>query len=250
MKIAVIIPARMASKRLPGKVMLDICGLPMLERVRQQILKSQYVSNVYIATCDRVIEEYFDKKPNTKVIQTSPDHQSGTSRCGEAIAKITKNYSHVVLVQGDEPLINPNHIDQFIEAIKNDEFCQAWNAVCECEKNDILEQSVVKAVISKAKQVLFCFRLPPFLEVKKIHNEVVKKMQGLMAFRADYLISLCAMKTGVLESTESIEQLKIIENGDCLKVVCLSNSYPSVNTKSDLVQVIGMLEKGQVNFGK
>jgi 3-deoxy-manno-octulosonate cytidylyltransferase (CMP-KDO synthetase) len=242
MKIAVIIPARMASTRLPGKAMLNICGLPMLERVRQQVLKSRSVSKVYIATCDGVIENYFSKKPKTRVIQTSSEHKSGTSRCGEAINKLSKNYSHIVLVQGDEPLINPHHIDQFIEAIKNDELCKAWNGVSDCEKNDIFDHSVVKAIISKTKQVLFCFRVPPFLAIEQTHNEVVKKMQGLMAFTTAYLADLGTMKSGIFELTESNEQMKIIENGDKLQAVYLPNSHPSVNTKSDLLRVISLLE--------
>jgi 3-deoxy-manno-octulosonate cytidylyltransferase (CMP-KDO synthetase) len=242
--IAVIIPARMASTRLPGKPMLNIDGLPMLERVRQQVLKSKSVSKVYIATCDDIIEKYFFNKEKTKVIRTSSEHKSGTSRCGEAINMISGNYTHVVLVQGDEPLINPYHIDQFIETIKQDEYCKAWNAVSDCKKIDFTDHSVVKAVISNVNQIVFCFRVPPFLTIEKKHFDVVKKMQGMMAFTIDYLKDLCAMNSGVLDSTESIEQLKIIEKGGYLKAVHLPNSHPSVNTKSDLLRVISILKKG------
>ena len=89
MKFAIVIPARMASSRLPGKVMLDICGLPMLERVRQQALKAKYVSEVYIATCDDVIEEFFSHQKKTTGKRTSDAQKTGTTRCAEAIKKIS-----------------------------------------------------------------------------------------------------------------------------------------------------------------
>lgn len=232
----------MASSRLPGKVMLDICGLPMLERVRQQALKAKYVSEVYIATCDDVIEEFFSHQKKTTVIRTSDAHKSGTSRCAEAIKKISNKYTHLVLVQGDEPLINPDHIDQFIESIKIDNDGFAWNAVSDCEGDDVADISVVKAAISRTQKIMYCFRVPPFLDIKKDHAGVVKKMQGLMAFTTEYLIELCNSDVGIIELTESIEQMRILERGDSLTGINLPISKPSVNTEADLIKVINILK--------
>ena len=114
MKIVAVIPAHLASVRFPRKILFDFHGLPMIEHVRRRALLSKSISDVYVATCDNEIADVI-KSFGGKVIMTSNSHTNGTSRVAEAIADI--ECSHVMLLQGDEPLLLPRHLDEFAKTI-------------------------------------------------------------------------------------------------------------------------------------
>ena len=125
MKQVVVIPARLNSQRFPNKILLDLKGLPMLEHVRRRVLLAQNVEEVYIATCDQEIKQALEAF-GAKVIMTSDYHKNGTTRVAEAVKNI--DCSEVILVQGDEPLLLPRHLDAMIETIRKDNESVAWNA--------------------------------------------------------------------------------------------------------------------------
>ena len=125
MKQVVIIPARLNSERFPNKILLDLKGLPMIEHVRRRVLLANNTEEVYIATCDEAIKEALEVF-GAKVIMTSNQHKNGTTRVAEAVENI--DCSEVILVQGDEPLLLPRHLDSMIEAIRKDRDAVAWNA--------------------------------------------------------------------------------------------------------------------------
>ena len=115
MKIVAVIPAHLASVRFPGKILFKFHGLPMIEHVRRRALLSGAVSDVYIATCDEEIATAI-RDFGGKVIMTANTHTNGTSRIAEAVQNI--DCSHVVLLQGDEPLLLPRHLESLVNAIK------------------------------------------------------------------------------------------------------------------------------------
>ena len=114
----VLIPSRLNSRRLPSKPLIDINGLPLIIRVAKQVSLSKKVKDFYVCTDSKeifdVVESY-----NYKAILTSNNHINGTTRIAEAYEKLNKNYDYIVDVQGDEPFINPSHIDKVIEYHKN-----------------------------------------------------------------------------------------------------------------------------------
>jgi len=245
-EIAAIIPARLSSSRLPGKVLLDINGISMLKRVVFNVLASDCINEVFVATCDEEVEEHIANLENVKTIKTSTDHTSGTSRCGEAIAQLNKKISHVILIQGDEPLLNPAHVDAMSSAICAHPEIGAFNAVSSVNQNEIEDESIVKCILNSKGELMFLFRKSPFLSNVTAFSSV-KKVQGLMAFQKDYLKLLMRMEAGEFEKSESIEQMRILENGMVLKSVFTENVLQSVNTLRDLNAVrsyVEMIEGG------
>ena len=115
MKIIAVIPAHLASVRFPRKVLFNIHGLPMIEHVRRRALLSKNVSDVFVATSDKEIAEII-RNFNGKVIMTANTHRNRTSRVAEAVEHI--DCTHVMLIQGDEPLLLPRHMDEIIKVIK------------------------------------------------------------------------------------------------------------------------------------
>ena len=120
MKVLGIIPSRFESTRLPGKPLINILGKTMIQRVYEQCLKCKNLNNVIVATDDIRILNHV-KKFNGNAIMTSKSHQSGTDRCNEVINKIENQYEIVVNIQGDEPFIHPEQIDQVISLFDSTE---------------------------------------------------------------------------------------------------------------------------------
>ena len=240
MKIVAVIPARLASSRFPRKVLYKFHGLPMVEHVRRRALLSQAVTDVFVATPDQEIADVI-RKYGGKVIQTSDKHLNGTTRVAEAIAGI--DCSHVLLLQGDEPLLLPRHLDAFSHAIELNPRGDAWNATSPIEGIDELDRhSFVKCILSSSNRILFCYRRSPCFSDFNMQLHFVHKMLGIMAFRKDFLVQLSTLPVSAIEVAESIEQLRIIEHGQHLQSVIIEPSLPSVNTPQELKVVESMLD--------
>lgn len=235
MKIVIIIPARISSSRFPNKILLDFFGIPMIEHVRKRSLLSKSISNVYVATCDKIISDKI-RSFDGDVIMTSVLHKNGTSRIAEAVLNI--DCTHVILVQGDEPLILPRHIDDMVESIIQNPNAGAWNAISKIDDvSELSNPSIVKCYINNFNRILFCFRKSPFISEFEIQENSVNKMQGLLAFEKNYLLELSKINESFLEKNESIEQMKIIENNHSLIAVSVHPSLPSVNEPSDVEKI-------------
>mgnify|MGYP000026360525 CR=1 FL=1 len=235
MKIIAVIPARLASTRFPNKVLFNFFGLPMVEHVRRRALLSGYLSEVYVATCDNEIADTINSYGG-KVILTSNKHPNGTSRVAEAVS--TYDCSHVLLLQGDEPLLLPRHIDTVITSIKENQNKDAWNATGKINSEDELNSnSFVKCAVMNSDNILHCFRRTPYFSNLDIQQKFVRKLLGVIAYRKDFLLHLATLKETIIESTESIEQMRIIENGYELQSVPVEPSLPSVNEphETDLI---------------
>jgi len=235
MKIVAIIPARLASGRFPRKILYLFHGLPMIEHVRRRALLSDAVADVYVATCDREIADVVYGFGG-KVIMTASTHVTGTDRVAEAVKSV--DCTHVLLIQGDEPLLLPQHMELFSNAISIQPDRDAWNATGPIESEDELDRhSFVKCAVSNGK-IMYCFRRSPCFSPLDIQKSFVRKMLGLIAYRKDFLIQLTSFPASPIESAESIEQMRIIENAFNIWSVDVSLSLPSVNEPAETEVVL------------
>lgn len=231
MKIVAVIPAHLASVRFPRKILFPFYGLPMIEHVRRRALLSDAISEVYVATCDQEIADVV-RGFHGNVIMTKKTHKNGTTRVAEAIKDI--DCTHVILLQGDEPLLLPRHLSSLVEAIKNDPKGDSWNATGPILSNDELDRhSYVKCAIGKNDRIIHFFRRSPCYSEFHKQQEFIRKILGIIAYRKDFLLELTALPESKIEQYEFIEQMRIIENGHSIKSVPVEPSLPSVNEPSE-----------------
>jgi 3-deoxy-manno-octulosonate cytidylyltransferase (CMP-KDO synthetase) len=241
MKIAAVIPAHLASVRFPRKILHPFFGLPMIEHVRRRALLCNEISRVVVATCDDEIAEII-KGYGGDVVKTKSTHKNGTTRVAEALSYIDE-CSHVVLLQGDEPLLLPRHVNAVVEAIKSNPKGDAWNAVGPLESPDELDKhSFVKCITSINGRILHCFRRSPGYSEFEKQSLYTKKILGIIAYRNDFLINLTSMPETPIESAEFIEQMRILENNFILHSVAVDPSLPSVNELEDATFVKEFIE--------
>ncbi len=236
MKIVAVIPARLASTRFPRKILLPIHGLPMIEHVRRRALLSGAISDVFVATCDEEIASVV-RGFGGKAIMTADTHINGTTRAAEAAEHI--DCTHVMLLQGDEPLLLPRHLDIFAQTIAADLGVDAWNVTGPIEQQEELDRhSFVKCAVSQSGRILYCFRRSPCYSDFEKQQAFVQKLLGIMAYRKDFLLQLTRLHPSLIEQAESIEQMRIIENGFSLQSVLVSPSLPSINEPHEVEVVL------------
>lgn len=227
MKIVAVIPAHMASVRFPGKILFPFHGVPMIEHVRRRALMSKAIADVVVATCDEDIAAVV-RRHGGRVVMTANTHRNGTTRIAEAVKEI--DCTHVMLLQGDEPLLLPRHIDLFAAAIKADPDSDAWNATGPIDSEEELDRhSFVKCAIGANDRILYCFRRSPCFSPFEVQQRFIRKILGIIAYRKDFLLELTQLPSSPIELAESIEQMRIIENGFAIRSVQVSPSLPSVN---------------------
>ena len=233
--VVAVIPAHLASVRFPGKILYDFFGIPMIEHVRRRALLCDSLSKVYVATCDDQIASKVQSFGGD-VILTSPSHKNGTSRVSEAVSNI--GCSHVLLLQGDEPLILPQHITSMVNAMAASPEVHSWNATGPLTSPQELDlHSFVKCSINSRGRIMHCFRRSPCYSNFDHQKLFIRKILGLIAYRRDFLLSLSHLPPSIFDNYESIEQMKIIENDFSLYSVPVSPSLPSVNEPSDVDKI-------------
>jgi 3-deoxy-manno-octulosonate cytidylyltransferase (CMP-KDO synthetase) len=243
MKIVAVIPAHMASVRFPGKILFPFHGLPMIEHVRRRALLSQAISDVMVATCDEdiagVIRGY-----GGRVVMTANTHKNGTTRVAEAVKNI--DCTHVILLQGDEPLLLPRHVEAIAQAIRTNPSGDAWNATSPIENPDELDRhSFVKCSVSQSGRVMHCFRRTPGYSSFEQQQTFVRKILGIIAYRKDFLMQLTALPSSPVELAEFIEQMRILENDFSLQSVPVIPSLPSVNEPHEADVVLAYIRQDQ-----
>ena len=240
LKIVAVIPAHLASVRFPRKILFPIHGLPMIEHVRRRALLSDNISDLFVATCDDEIARAV-RGFGGKVVMTANTHTNGTTRVAEAIRSI--DCSHVMLLQGDEPLLLPRHLDVFAEAIAATPSLDAWNATGPIEQPDELDRhSFVKCAVSKTGRVLFCFRRSPGYSAFEKQQMFIRKILGIIAYRRVFLLELTKLPPATIEQAELIEQMRILENGFGLRSVPVEPSLPSINEPQEADVVLKYLQ--------
>ena len=244
MKKVIIIPARLDSSRLPKKVLLDLKGKTVIQRVYEQCLKVKNVDEVYVATDSLEIKEVCKTFTN-QVIITKSTHQSGTDRIGEAISDIACDI--VINVQGDEPFIEPSLIEALVNSFSNSDISMS-SAMSKINNiKDLQNTNVVKVVTDLHNNALFFSRsLIPFpRDVKEISiaNEMLKKYQfyrhiGIYGYRKDFLLKFVNMEQSYLEKVEKLEQLRALENGFKIKMIEAESSLIGIDTQEDYEEAL------------
>lgn len=244
MGFKVVIPARFASSRLPGKPLADIAGKPMVVRVLERCLESD-ADAVLVATDDQRIADAV-RAAGGEVVMTRADHASGTDRLDEvALTLALADDAIVVNVQGDEPLIPPEVINQVAANLaKRPDFVMA--TLCEpiTSAADVHNPNIVKVVADQSGRALYFSRAPvPWQRGNMpMEGEIAKgtwwRHVGIYAYRVSFLHQFVVWPMGMLESCESLEQLRALEQGAAIDVAEAVVEVPGgVDTEQDLERI-------------
>lgn len=252
-KILGIIPARMASKRLPGKPLIDIEGTPMIGHVYQRSKMAIDLLDVYVATCDKEISEYISSIDG-KVIMTKNDVVRSTDRVAEALRKIEAHIQTkidiVVMIQGDEPLVNPEMIANSISPLLIDTDIQITCLMTEIyEEDEIDDTNAVKVVVDNFNNALYLSRCAIPYQQRGVYGLPHLKKINVSAIRRDFLYHFTSLPQSPLELVEDIGMLRIIENSMKLKMVMTESYTVSVDTKKDL-EIVRDLMKEDLWYNK
>lgn len=242
MKIIGIVPARYGSTRFPGKPLADINGKSMIQRVYEQCQKSRRLTKLLVATDDEKIFNHI-KEFGGEAINTSPQHQSGTDRCAEAIGKIgVDQYDVVINIQGDEPFIHPEQIDLLCSSFDENETSIATLVKKITSVDELFNHNNVKVILNRRKEAVYFSRSPipynrNFPEQEWLKYSTYYKHIGIYGYRTKKLLEVSALAKTNLEITESLEQLRWIENGYIVKAEITSLESIAIDTPDDLIKV-------------
>lgn len=238
MKIIAVIPARFASTRFPGKPLVNIQDKPMVQHVYEKAVSSGVFSKVIVATDDARIEKVVNDFGGLAMI-TSEDHQSGTDRCGEVIKRLEESFDVVVNIQGDEPFIHFEQLEQLISLFDNPNTQIATLKKQLSNIDDVQNVNVVKVVSDNDKRALYFSRSPiPFARGTEVKDWLSKhdyyKHIGLYGYRYSVLKELVKLPTSSLESCESLEQLRWLQNGFSIFIAETKHESIGIDTPEDL----------------
>jgi len=243
MEVLGVIPARLSSQRLPGKLLRKVLGKTILEWTWSQAKKAKNLEDLIIAVdCEELKKEA--ENFGAKVVLTSPEHSSGTERICEAVSSIDTRI--VVNIQADEPLIHPSVIDSLVENMLSGEGLTMATPVKEIEdEEELTDPNIVKVVIDKDNFALYFSRTAiPFLRNKDFKPTYFKHL-GIYAYTKDFLYVFKNLPPSLLERAEKLEQLRVLEAGFKIKTVITNFDSYGVDTEKDLEKVERVLiEKG------
>ena len=249
--ILVVIPARYASTRLPGKPLILFAGKPMIQHVYERAAQAA-VDRVVVATDDeriaRAVRDF-----GGSVAMTSPDHHSGTDRVAEAARQSAADI--IINVQGDEPLLDPDSINQAVAPmLQDDAIVMGTLAHPLHDSKEVADPNVVKVVCDRQGFALYFSRSPiPFVrESLAARSTIAAKPSlgmlrhiGLYVYRSDFLQKFANMSPTPLELSESLEQLRALENGQRIRVVVVEKQVMGVDTEEDVIKVRNILGENQ-----
>jgi 3-deoxy-manno-octulosonate cytidylyltransferase (CMP-KDO synthetase) len=242
-----IIPARMASSRFPGKPLADISGMPMIGHVLRRAQMCSLLDEVYVATCDKEIEDAVLDLGGTSIM-TSSSHE----RCGDRVAealpiiedKCGKRADIVVLIQGDEPLVRPDMIESAIQPLLDDEAVMIANLMgrIECEK-EWQDPNEVKVVVDCNSDALYFSREPIPSRAKWDRTIPMLKQICVIPHRRDFLLRFNELPATPLENIESIDMLRLLEHGYKIRMVPTKHQVVSVDTPADLERAKALMDQ-------
>ena len=218
-KIVGIIPARMGSSRFPGKPMAKINGIPMVGHVYYRSKMSKTLDEVYVATCDKEIEDYINSIGG-KAIMTSDKHKRASDRVAEALTKIENETGEtvdiIVLLQGDEPMITPEMIDEAVKPFLDDQQIVVTNLMAPIRtKEEFQDPNEVKVVVDKQNYALYYSREPIPSDKKEPNTDYMFKQVCIIPFTREFLLKFNELEPTPLEIIESVDMMRVIEHG-CL----------------------------------
>jgi 3-deoxy-manno-octulosonate cytidylyltransferase (CMP-KDO synthetase) len=239
-----IIPARYASTRFPGKPLADINGKSMIERVYTQAALAVSLREVIVATDDaRIYNHVMDF--GGRAIMTSPQHTTGTSRCAEALENLEadgKKTDVVINIQGDEPFIDPAQIDDLTGCFQNPGTGIATLIKPVDDTEELLNPNIIKVVVQKSGNAIYFSRAAiPFFRGEATDRWAAKhryfKHIGIYAYRSSVLQRIIRLEPGTLETAESLEQLRWMENGYSIYCKITDRESHSIDTPEDLKRI-------------
>jgi len=242
MEIIGVIPARFASTRLKGKVLADIAGKPMIQHIWERAKQASLLDDLIIACDDERVAEAA-KIFGAKVIMTAKGHISGTDRIAEVVNPLDVNI--IINIQGDEPLIHPTTIDSVARILLEDKTINMATAMKQIEDPALInDPHVVKVVVDKNNFALYFSRsaIPYQAANPKVKSPVYYKHIGLYGYTKDFLFIYKNIPVSMLEKTECLEQLRVLEEGFRIKVIETKYDTISVDTPEDLRKVKQYLE--------
>lgn len=250
MNIIAIIPARMGSSRYPGKPLALIHNVPMVGHVAFRTAMSPLLSGTYVATCDPIIEDYC-KNAGIECVMTSDKHVRCSTRTAEALLKIEeltgRRADIVVMVQGDEPMVTPDMIEQAVKPLLEDPSVNVVNLMAEMDTIEEFEDpNEVKVVVDQDNNALYFSREPIPSRKKGSDRVPMRKQVCVIPFRRDYLLKFNEMNESPLEIYESVDMLRILEHGEKVKMAPTHVRTWSVDTPEDLARVTRLMEDDQL----
>ncbi len=234
-----IIPARFASSRLLGKPLADICGKPMLQHTYESVMKSKLINEIIIAVDDEKVARVA-MSFGAKVVMTPKEILTGSDRIAY-VAKDLPSAKIIVNIQGDEPFIVGDMIDQAVEPLLFDKSVNVSTLVKKIETVEELKSpSIPKVVFDYQNNALYFSRSPiPYVRdaksnYERITNADIYKHIGLYVFRKDALLKFTSLEPTELENIEKLEQLRMLENGMKIKIVVTEYDNLAIDTPEDL----------------
>src|SRR5882757_10096570 len=242
-RVVVVIPARYASTRLPGKPLVSLAGKPMVQRVYERAKQAQTVHRVVVATDDqRIIDAV--RSFGGEARMTRADHRTGTERIAEVAAH--EEGDVFVNVQGDEPLLDPNAIDVAVNSLLEEPVASISTVATPIKTpGDIMDPNVVKVVLDFDENAIY-FSRAPIPWVRDTASKIVVrhlKHLGLYVFQRDALLEYPTLPQGELERIEQLEQLRWMENGWKIRVAEVEHDAVSVDVPEDVEKVEKLLQK-------
>ena len=242
MNILGVIPARYASTRFPGKPLVMINGLTMIERVYVQASKSSSIKKVIVATDDEKIVDAV-KAFGGNVVITSATHRSGTDRCAEVLEKEEGNWEVVINIQGDEPFIEPGQID-LLASCFSDTSVQIATLIKKISNlTELSNPNTPKVIVDHHSNAIYFSRQAiPYIKgfpfEQWLDHSTFYKHIGIYAYRAETLNRLVKFPLGKLEKVESLEQLRWIENGFTIRTAITEVETSAIDTPEDLAKIL------------
>ena len=240
MRILALIPARMGSSRFPGKPMAKLQGKPMIGHVYERVRQSQLLDCVAVATCDQEIADYIESIGGVAVM-TSDKHERASDRCAEALLKLealnNSRYDIVVMVQGDEPMTHPDMINEAVQPLLKNNEIQVVNLLGKIkDETEFEDRNCIKVVCDLESNALY-FSREPIPTRCKVHNIPMGKQVCIIPFRRDFLIEYNNMPPTPLEIAESVDMMRILENGLKVYMAPTVHDTQAVDTPEDLLKV-------------
>ena len=246
----VVIPARLNSSRLPNKVLLDLKGKTVVQRVYEQCLKAKNIDAVYIATDSIKVKqscEMFTKN----IIMTKDTHESGTDRIAEAVQ--TLECDVIINVQGDEPFIEPNLIEKLASTFDEDNTTMASAMHKIVKVNELKNHNVVKVTVDNMNNALYFSRsiIPHHRDewdsLLNYHENIPEPLKfyrhlGIYGYTKDFLLNYSKMEQSYLERLEKLEQLRVLENGYKIKMIETDYNSIGIDTIEDYHKALELLK--------
>jgi 3-deoxy-manno-octulosonate cytidylyltransferase (CMP-KDO synthetase) len=244
MKILGVIPARYASSRFPGKPLVVINGKTMIRRVYEQAIQCALLTKVVVATDNETIFNHV-RLFNGNVLMTSGNHASGTERCAEVLGKLNnegEEYDYLINIQGDEPFIDPAQISQVAACFSNPGTLLATLIKKISDPEELSSPNVVKVVVdNQGHALLFSRAAIPFFRGKELKEwlsaATYYKHIGIYGYSSSVLKKIVELPVSVLEQTESLEQLRWLDNGFRIQTQITEYEGVAIDTPADLLKI-------------